>query len=78
MPSDPYTAAKEIGLFRQIPQHAYSDINAETIVKRILEGRQAFEERQKRKGQKGEVEEGVRRREDMERAEMEKRKQMQQ
>lgn len=63
---DPYTAAKEMGIFRQIGPHAFSNVNAGEIVTRILKGRDAFEERQRKKGEKGVGEEAVRRREQME------------
>ena len=54
---DPYTDAKDMGVFEQIEEHSYSHVNAGDIVMRIIKGRQAFEERQKRKGEKaaGEV-----------------------
>jgi ethanolamine-phosphate cytidylyltransferase len=64
---DPYTAAKEMGIFREIGDHAFSNVNAGEIVKRILKGREAFEERQRKKGEKSVGEEAVRRREQMER-----------
>ena len=63
---DPYSAAMEMGIFRQIGEHAFSHVNAGEIVTRILKGRQAFEERQKKKGEKAFGEEAVRRREQME------------
>jgi ethanolamine-phosphate cytidylyltransferase len=63
---DPYTAAKEMGIFRQIGDHAFSNVNAGEIVTRILKGREAFEERQRKKGEKSVGEEAVRRREQME------------
>lgn len=64
---DPYTAAKEMGIFRQIGHHAFSNVNAGEIVTRILKGRDDFEERQRKKGEKSVGEEAVRRREQMER-----------
>ncbi|KIW67399.1 hypothetical protein PV04_06658 [Phialophora macrospora] len=68
MPStfDPYTDAKEMGILRQIEEHPYSHVNAAEIVGRIMKGRQAFEERQRRKGEKAVGEEAVRRREILE------------
>lgn len=64
---DPYTAAKEMGIYREIGDHPFSHVNAEEIVTRILKGREAFEERQRKKGEKSVGEEAVRRREQMER-----------
>lgn len=65
MPSsqDPYADAKSMQLYQEVAQHDYSHINAEEIVARIMKGRQAFEERQKRKGQKAVGEEEVRKQE---------------
>ena len=63
---DPYTAAKEMGIFREIGNHVFSSVNAGEIVARILRGREAFEERQRKKGEKSVGEEAVRRREQME------------
>ena len=71
-PFDPYSSAKSLGIFHEIGEHQYSSINAGAIVRRILDGRAAFEARQKKKGEKGVVEEGVRRREQMEREALEK------
>jgi ethanolamine-phosphate cytidylyltransferase len=64
---DPYTAAKEMGIYREIGDHPFSHVNAGEIVTRILKGREAFEERQRKKGEKSVGEEAVRRREQMER-----------
>jgi ethanolamine-phosphate cytidylyltransferase len=64
---DPYTAAKEMGINREIPDHPFSNVNAGEIVTRILKGREAFEERQRKKGEKSVGEEAVRRHEQMER-----------
>jgi ethanolamine-phosphate cytidylyltransferase len=64
---DPYTAAKDMGIFRQISHHAFSHVNAGEIVMRILKGRDAFEERQRKKGKKDVGEEAVRKREQTER-----------
>ncbi|KAK5005347.1 hypothetical protein LTR28_007822, partial [Elasticomyces elasticus] len=63
---DPYTAAKSLGVFRQIPAHAFAAVNAESIVGRILESRARYEARQRAKGEKGAAEEAVRRRESLE------------
>ncbi|KAJ9606562.1 choline phosphate cytidylyltransferase [Cladophialophora chaetospira] len=68
MPStfDPYADAKKMGILRQIEDHPYSHVNAAEIVGRIMKGRQAFEDRQRRKGEKAVGEEAVRQREIME------------
>ncbi|KIW12938.1 hypothetical protein PV08_08125 [Exophiala spinifera] len=60
---DPYTDAKKMGILRQIEAHPYAHVNAEEIVGRILKGREAFEERQRRKGQKAIGEEAAREKE---------------
>lgn len=60
---DPYKDARELGILREIPKHPYSHVNAGEIVMRIMKGRQAFEERQKRKGEKAVAEEAARQRE---------------
>lgn len=57
---DPYIDARAMGLLRQIPDHPYKHVNAEEIMGRIHKGRAAFEERQRRKGQKATVEEAIR------------------
>lgn len=64
--NDPYADAKSLGLYKEIADHAFSHINAEQIVGRILKSREMFEERQRVKGVKGIGEEAVRRREEME------------
>ncbi|KAF3916184.1 hypothetical protein AA313_de0206529 [Arthrobotrys entomopaga] len=54
MPSegDPYTDAREMGLFVQVGEHKFSHVNAGTIVDRIVAARGRFEERQRKKGVK--------------------------
>ncbi|KAI4800495.1 ethanolamine-phosphate cytidylyltransferase [Aureobasidium sp. EXF-8845] len=64
---DFYTDAKEMGIFREIESHQYSQVNADSIVARIMKSRELYEERQRVKGVKGIGEEAVRRREEMER-----------
>jgi ethanolamine-phosphate cytidylyltransferase len=54
---DPYTAPKEMGIFKEIASHAFQHVNAGEIVDRILKSREAYEERQRAKLQKGTVEE---------------------
>ncbi|KAI4259385.1 MAG: hypothetical protein LQ352_000794 [Teloschistes flavicans] len=63
---DPYAPAKDLGLYREIGSHDFQHVNAGEIVQRILRSRQLYEERQKKKGEKGAGEEAVRRREQME------------
>ncbi|THX15978.1 ethanolamine-phosphate cytidylyltransferase [Aureobasidium pullulans] len=69
---DFYTDAKEMGIFREISSHPYSQVNSDSIVNRILKSRELYEERQRVKGVKGIGEEAVRRREAMEREKAEK------
>ncbi|THY91364.1 ethanolamine-phosphate cytidylyltransferase, partial [Aureobasidium pullulans] len=69
---DFYTDAKEMGVFREISSHPYSQVNSDSIVNRILKSRELYEERQRVKGVKGIGEEAVRRREAMEREKAEK------
>ncbi|KAF1988080.1 hypothetical protein K402DRAFT_352897 [Aulographum hederae CBS 113979] len=64
---DPYKAAKELGIFQEVPAHAFQHVNAGEIVERILKSRAMYEERQRVKGVKNVGEEAVRKREDMER-----------
>ncbi|KAK4943864.1 choline phosphate cytidylyltransferase [Elasticomyces elasticus] len=64
--SDPYIDAKKMGIFREIENHSYAHVNAAEIVSRIMKGREAFEERQRRKGEKAVGEEAVRQREILE------------
>ena len=60
---DPYVDAKEMGIYRETGKHDFEDINAGEIVGRIMAGRAAFEERQRKKGEKAITEEATRRRE---------------
>ncbi|PNS19557.1 Ethanolamine-phosphate cytidylyltransferase [Sphaceloma murrayae] len=64
---DPYAEVKSLGLYKEVGSHPYSEINATSIVSRILKSREMYEERQRVKGVKGIGEEAVRRREEMER-----------
>ena len=63
---DPYTAPREMGIFQEVAQHDFQDINAGEIVQRIMRSRALYEERQRAKGVKAVGEEAVRRREKME------------
>ncbi|KAL8727397.1 MAG: hypothetical protein Q9166_006069 [cf. Caloplaca sp. 2 TL-2023] len=75
---DPYVAAKDLGIYHEIGNHAFQNVNAGEIVQRILRSRQMYEERQKKKGEKAAGEEAVRCRERMEEeaAALEKRRAM--
>jgi ethanolamine-phosphate cytidylyltransferase len=63
---DPYVDAKEMGIFKEVHSHIFEQVNAGEIVERILRSREAFAERQRKKGEKAVGEEAVRRREEME------------
>lgn len=63
---DPYTGAKDLGIYKEIGQHTFLDVNAGTIVKRILKSRELYEERQRKKGQKADVEAAAKLRETLE------------
>ncbi|KAK7207811.1 hypothetical protein BZA70DRAFT_235047 [Myxozyma melibiosi] len=54
--TDPYSEAKALGLYLEIANHQYSSISTETIVERVTRNRGVYEERQRRKGWKAEVE----------------------
>ena len=63
---DPYTEPKEMGIYVEIGKHEFADVNAGTIVDRILASRDRYEARQRAKGAKANLEEAHRRRETME------------
>jgi ethanolamine-phosphate cytidylyltransferase len=63
---DPYTAPKAMGIYRQIGEHAFSDVNAGQIVQRIMRSRDLYEERQRKKGVKAGIEAAARHREKLE------------
>lgn len=63
---DPYTAPKAMGIYREIGEHAFSEVNAGEIVQRIMKSRDMYEARQRAKGIKAEVESAARERELME------------
>ncbi|ROV99564.1 hypothetical protein VPNG_07702 [Cytospora leucostoma] len=63
---DPYTAPKELGIYQEIGEHAFQDVNAGNIVERIMSSRKQYEERQRRKGEKADVEAAARLREQLE------------
>lgn len=60
---DVYTAPKEMGIYREIGHHEFEHVNAGTIVQRIMKSRDLYEERQKAKGMKAEIEAAQRQRE---------------
>ncbi|ROT35488.1 cytidylyltransferase [Sodiomyces alkalinus F11] len=64
--NDPYTAAREMGIMKLVGPHHFSDVNAGTIVQRILKSRDIYEERQRKKGVKAEAEAAAKRREALE------------
>lgn len=63
---DPYTAPKEMGIYREIGAHPFSEVNAGHIVQRIMKSRDMYEERQRAKGVKAGVEAAARQREVLE------------
>ena len=63
---DPYAPAKALGIYHEIGDHDFQNVNAGEIVQRILKSREMYEERQRAKGQKAATEEAVQRREAME------------
>lgn len=63
---DPYTAPKAMGIYRQIGEHAFSEVNAGEIVQRIMRSRDMYEARQRKKGVKAGVEAAARQREILE------------
>ncbi|KAH0544706.1 hypothetical protein FGG08_001211 [Glutinoglossum americanum] len=65
--SDPYSETKAMGIFREVGDHPFKDVNASQIVQRIMKSREMYEERQRLKGIKGIGEDAVKRREEMER-----------
>ncbi|KAH6641689.1 hypothetical protein F5144DRAFT_507156 [Chaetomium tenue] len=53
---DVYTEPKEMGIYREIGRHEFEDVNAGTIVQRIMKSRDLYEARQKAKGMKADLE----------------------
>ncbi|KAF1834949.1 ethanolamine-phosphate cytidylyltransferase [Decorospora gaudefroyi] len=64
---DPYAVPKALNLYREIENNEYSDVNAAEIVARIMKGRALYEERQRKKGEKGMTEEVEKLRQELER-----------
>lgn len=63
---DPYSSLKastNTSIFKQIGNHAFQDVNAGTIVERIMRSRSLYEERQRVKALKAVVEQEEKRRE---------------
>ena len=60
---DPYSDARRLGIFKEVPRHDFQDVNAAQIVDRITRSRARFEERQRKKGVKSVAEEAARQRE---------------
>ena len=63
---DPYAGPRELGIYHEIGEHRFADVNAETIVQRIMKSRDLYEARQKAKGMKADVEAAHKKREDLE------------
>ncbi|KXX74179.1 Ethanolamine-phosphate cytidylyltransferase [Madurella mycetomatis] len=53
---DVYTAPKEMGIYREVGHHEFEDVNAGTIVQRIMKSRDLYEARQRAKGMKADIE----------------------
>jgi ethanolamine-phosphate cytidylyltransferase len=60
---DVYTAPTQLGIYREIGHHEFEDVNAGTIVQRIMKSRDQYEARQKAKGMKADIEAAHKRRE---------------
>jgi len=60
---DVYAAPKKMGIYREIGRHEFDDVNAGTIVQRIMKSRDQYEARQKAKGMKAEIEAAQKQRE---------------
>jgi ethanolamine-phosphate cytidylyltransferase len=63
---DPYMAAREMGIYKEIGNHEFANVNAGQIVERIMKSRAMYEERQRIKEVKGIGEEAQKRRDEME------------
>ena len=63
---DVYTDPKELGIYREIGGHEFGDVNAGSIVQRIMKSRDLYEARQRAKGMKADVEAAHRQREILE------------
>lgn len=63
---DPYADAKDMGILRTIDSHRWDDLSARSIVDRILDRRMEFEERQRKKGVKSDLESELKLKESLE------------
>jgi ethanolamine-phosphate cytidylyltransferase len=63
---DPYIGAKQLGIYQEVGNHDFQNVNAGEIVQRILKSREMYEARQRAKGEKATTEEAVKRREALE------------
>jgi len=57
---DPYTAAKQIGIYQEVGEHEFQHVNAGEIVQRIMKSREMYEARQRAKAAKAIGEEEIR------------------
>ncbi|KAH9876201.1 hypothetical protein J1614_004080 [Plenodomus biglobosus] len=64
---DPYAVPKALNIYREIANHEFQNVNAAEIVTRIMKGRALYEERQRKKGEKGVTEEVEKLRQELER-----------
>ncbi|KAL6170795.1 choline phosphate cytidylyltransferase [Exserohilum turcicum] len=64
---DPYAVPKSMNIYREIADHGFQNVNAAEIVARIMKGRALYEERQRKKGEKGITEDAEKLRQEMER-----------
>jgi ethanolamine-phosphate cytidylyltransferase len=64
---DPYACAKALSIYREVANHDWQNVNAGEIVDRIMKGRAAYEDRQRKKGEKGVNEEAEKRRQELQR-----------
>jgi len=65
---DPYTAAKDMSIYREIGSHDFQNVNAGEIVQRIMKSRDMYEARQRAKGEKAVGEQAHRERAKLEEA----------
>lgn len=63
---DPYKAPKAMGIYAEIGEHAFSNVNAGEIVQRIMKSRESYEARQRAKGVKASLEAAAQQREMLE------------
>lgn len=64
---DPYAVPKALNIYREIANHEFQNVNAAEIVARIMKGRALYEDRQRKKGEKGVTEEVEKLRQELER-----------